>query len=212
MFNPCLFASRLPFVKGAVGPGAETSGGCANRSLSSRAVSCTVEYCGHPALASAHPPRIFFHMPDHDRRFVQIADALRETNPWTNNEWLCRPDLVAAEKLLLVRANMDPGHCHPFHHHPHREEIIYVIYGRAEQWVGHTFRILGPGEMAHIPPGVVHATYNPHAEPLVFLAVLSPAKLPAGQAEAPDPVDNSTEEPWASLRRGRPECRVRATA
>ena len=36
-----------------------------------------------------------------DRRFVQIADALRETNAWTNNEWLCRPDLVSAEKLLL---------------------------------------------------------------------------------------------------------------
>ena len=42
----------------------------------------------------------------------------------------------AAEKLLLVRPNMAPMHCHPFHFHPHREEIIYVIYGRAEQWVG----------------------------------------------------------------------------
>jgi hypothetical protein len=51
------------------------------------------------------------------RHFVQIAEALRETNPWTNNEWLCQPDLVAAEKLLLVRANMAPGHCHPFHYH-----------------------------------------------------------------------------------------------
>ena len=58
------------------------------------------------------------------RRFVQIADAIHETNPWTNNEWLCRPDIVAADKLLLVRANMDPLHCHPFHFHPHREEII----------------------------------------------------------------------------------------
>ena len=81
-----------------------------------------------------------------DRRFVQIADALREPNAWTNNEWLCRPDLVAAEKLLLVRANMDPMHCHPFHFHPHREEIIHVVYGRAEQWVGTERRILGPGK------------------------------------------------------------------
>ena len=74
-----------------------------------------------------------------ERRFVQIADALREPNAWTNNEWLCRPDLVAAEKLLLVRANMDPMHCHPFHFHPHREEIIHVVYGRAEQWVSSVF-------------------------------------------------------------------------
>ncbi|MES2694794.1 MAG: cupin domain-containing protein, partial [Verrucomicrobiota bacterium] len=69
-------------------------------------------------------------MPDTPRRFVSIADAVREPNAWTNNEWLCRPDIVAADKLLLVRANMAGMHCHPFHFHPHREEIIYVIYGR----------------------------------------------------------------------------------
>ena len=60
-----------------------------------------------------------------DRHFVQLADALRETNAWTNNEWLCRPGLTQTDRLLLVRANMDPMHCHPFHHHPHRDEIIY---------------------------------------------------------------------------------------
>ncbi|MCB1212037.1 MAG: cupin domain-containing protein, partial [Verrucomicrobiales bacterium] len=139
-------------------------------------------------------------------RFVQIDDAARETNPWTNNEWLCRPDLVEADKLLLVRANMDPMHCHPFHYHPHREEIIYVIYGRAEQWVGHERRILKAGEMAHIPPGVVHATYNPHKEPLVFLAILSPAVLPEEIAADPDPVDVSADPQWSGLRTGLPAC------
>ncbi len=145
-------------------------------------------------------------MNPNDRRFVQIADALRETNPWTNNEWLCRPELVAAEKLLLVRANMDPGRCHPFHFHPYREEIIYVIHGRAEQWVGEECRILSAGEMAHIPAGTIHGTYNPHAEPLVFLAILSPAKLPPEEAAALDPTDVSAQEPWASIREGRPAC------
>jgi quercetin dioxygenase-like cupin family protein len=139
-------------------------------------------------------------------RFVTLNEALRETNAWTNNEWLCRPELVAADKLLLVRANMDPGRCHPFHYHPHREEIIYVIYGRAEQWVGDHFKILGPGEMAHIPPGVIHATYNPHKEPLVFLAMLSPAKLPDAQADDPDPVDVSSEALWAGKRQGMIPC------
>ena len=134
------------------------------------------------------------------RRFVQIADPIREINPWTSNEWLCRPDVVAAEKLLLVRANMAPGWCHPFHFHPHREEIIHVVYGRAEQWVGEEYRILGPGEIAHIPPGVIHGTFNPHAEPLVFLAILSPAVLPDQLAQAPDPHDVGTEAPWVSLR------------
>jgi quercetin dioxygenase-like cupin family protein len=147
-------------------------------------------------------------MSDSPARFVQINEASRESNAWTNNEWLCRPDLVEAEKLLLVRANMAPMHCHPFHRHPHREEIIYVLYGRAEQWVGEECRILSAGEVAHIPAGVVHATYNPHQEPLVFLAILSPAKLPDELAAVEDPQDVSSEEKWADLRQGRLECRM----
>jgi quercetin dioxygenase-like cupin family protein len=143
-----------------------------------------------------------------DRHFVQLADALRETNAWTNNEWLCRPDLTRTDRLLMVRANMAPMHCHPFHHHPHRDEIIYVVYGRAEQWVGREKRILGPGEIAYIPAGTVHATYNPHREPVVFLAILSPAKLPDELAVVPDPLDVSAQEPWASIRSGLPECQT----
>lgn len=145
-------------------------------------------------------------MSDSPSRFIQHGDAATETNAWTSNEWMCRPDLVEAEKLLMVRATMPGMHCHPFHRHPHREEIIYVIQGRAEQWVGEECRLLSVGEMAHIPAGMVHATYNPHAEPLVFLAILSPAKLPDDLAAVPDPQDVSSEAPWANLRQGRPEC------
>lgn len=134
-----------------------------------------------------------------ERRFVTLAEAVRVQSPWTVEEWLCRADVVANEHLLLVRANMDPHRCHPFHKHPTREELIYIISGRAEQWVGKTHRILGPGEMAFIPMGEIHGTYNPHDEPLVFLAILSPAK-----ADEPGIVDVSSEEPWCSLRQGFP--------
>jgi hypothetical protein len=63
--------------------------------------------------------------------------------------------------------------------------------------------------MAHIPAGTIHATYNPHAEPLVFLAMLSPAKLPDDLAAVADPCDVSTQEPWASLRKNLTPCKTR---
>ena len=147
-------------------------------------------------------------MSDPKKRFVLNGEPIRETNPWTHNEWLCRPDLVAAEKLLMVRATMPPGHCHPFHFHPHREEIIHVLEGRAEQWVGDEYRILGPGEIAHLPAGVIHATFNPFKETLVFHAILSPALLPSPQDRDEDPKDVSAEEPWASIREGMTPCRM----
>jgi quercetin dioxygenase-like cupin family protein len=129
------------------------------------------------------------------RRFVTAAEKVDFLSPWTLEEWLCRSDIVNNEHLMLVRANMEPGRDHPFHTHPTREEVIYVISGKAEQWVGQEKRILGPGDIAFIPMGEVHGTFNPFDEPLVFLAILSPSNAPE-----PGLVDVSTQEPWASLR------------
>jgi quercetin dioxygenase-like cupin family protein len=77
------------------------------------------------------------------------------------------------------------------------EEIIYVVGGKAEQWVDRDNQILGPGDAAHIPMNMVHGTYNAGEIDLVFLAILSPA-----QFEGPALVDVSEEGPWVDLRTG----------
>lgn len=137
------------------------------------------------------------------RRFVTAAEKIDVVSPWTVEEWLSRSDVVPNQELLMVRANMEAGRSHPFHTHPTREEIIYILSGRAEQWINGVHRILGPGEMVLVQKGEVHGTYNPFRERLVFLAILSPANAPE-----PDIVDVSTQEPWASLRasQGLPPC------
>ena len=129
------------------------------------------------------------------RRFVTVTDSITEQTAFTLNAWLSRPDVVPCQDLLLVRATMEPGRCHPFHHHPTREEIIYVISGQAEQWVGRETRRLGAGDIAHIPKDEVHGTYNAGNEALVILAILSPARF-----EGPALVDVSMDEPWSTLR------------
>ena len=128
-------------------------------------------------------------------RFVTPAEMQVEELPWGPHEWLSRPGLTEADDLQLVRVRMPAGTGHAFHRHPELEEIIYVIEGRAEQWVGEQCRYLGPGDLAHIPKDVVHGTYNAGAQPLVFLAILSPAR-----ASGPAVVDVSAEAPWATLR------------
>jgi quercetin dioxygenase-like cupin family protein len=128
-------------------------------------------------------------------RFVTAGEAQIEDAPWGPHHWLCRPGLTEAEQLMLVRVHMPPGTGHAFHRHPSMEEIIYVIEGRAEQWVDRESRMLGPGEIAHIPADMVHGTYNDGDDTLVFLAILSPAKF-----EGPALIDVSDHEPWKSLR------------
>jgi quercetin dioxygenase-like cupin family protein len=38
--------------------------------------------------------------------------------------------------------------------------VIFVVDGRIELWIDKEKRILGPGDSAFIPPGVVHASFN----------------------------------------------------
>ena len=128
------------------------------------------------------------------RRFVTPAEMQVEHYPWCRCEWLCRPGLVAAERMLLVRAVMPRGKGHRFHRHPHSEEVIYILEGQAEQWVGQEKRILGPGDAAHIPTDVVHATHNLGDGELRFLAILSPT-----HPDGPGLIDMFDQDPWRHL-------------
>lgn len=130
-----------------------------------------------------------------DHVFITRSELQVEPSQWGPHEWLSRPGLTAAEELLMVRVLMPPGRAHQFHRHPTMEEIIYVVSGSAEQWVGKEKRLLGPGDAAHIPMDVVHGTYNAGTDTLVFLAILSPALF-----EGPALIDVHLEEPWRSLK------------
>ena len=134
-------------------------------------------------------------LPSPSRRFITTAEALKEDFKGRTNYWLCRPEIADAKDLQLCRAVLPAGEGHPFHTHPELEEIIYVLEGQVEQWVETEKRMLQPGEVAHIPAGVVHATFNPTGADAVILAILSPAK-----SQGPFMMDVSGEEPWKSLR------------
>ena len=128
-------------------------------------------------------------------RFVTNAEMQVEPSLWGPHEWLSRAELTEPDQLLLVRVRMPVGQAHQFHRHPSMEEIIYVLSGTAEQWVDQEQRRLGAGECAHIPRDVVHGTYNAGPTPLVFLAILSPARF-----SGPALVEMHEQEPWRSLK------------
>lgn len=128
-------------------------------------------------------------------RFITTAEALKEDFKGRTNYWLCHAEVCDAKDLQICRAVLPAGEGHNFHTHPALEEAIYVLEGEVEQWVEQEKRTLRSGEVAYIPRGVVHATFNPTDRDAVILAILSPAVF-AG----PFAVDVSAEAPWASLR------------
>lgn len=128
-------------------------------------------------------------------RFVTKAAALKEEYKGRTNYWLTRPELTGARDLQVCEATLPAGEGHNFHTHPELEEMIYVLAGEVEQWVEQEKRILRVGDAAHIPAGIVHATFNSSKADATILAILSP-----GASQGPFLVDVSGEAPWKDLR------------
>jgi len=127
--------------------------------------------------------------------FVTRDDVRVERFPWGPHAWLARPDVVDSEQLLVVRIELRRGRGCPFHRHPGMEEVVYVLQGVAEQWVGEQVRLLRAGEIAHVPTDTVHATFHAGRGVLRVLSILG-----AANSAGVPLVDVSDEEPWRSIR------------
>jgi quercetin dioxygenase-like cupin family protein len=109
---------------------------------------------------------------------------------------LSDPARTGAKQLTVIDVTFEPGKGHSFHKHPDQEEVILVVAGSVEQWIDRERRILGPGDSAFIPAGVVHASFNPGDQPAKIVAILGPCRGPDGY----EAIDVSNDAPWNMLR------------
>lgn len=81
--------------------------------------------------------------------------------------------VVHGERLTLARVHLKKGCKIPLHHHEN-EQVSNVIEGRLRFEIGGQEKVVGPGEMIHIPP------HSPHlAEALddcVCLDIFTPTR------------------------------------
>lgn len=129
-------------------------------------------------------------------KFVIAKDVALEQNDWGKLGWLSNPPNTGARQLTVIDVNLSPGKGHNFHKHPDQEEVILVIAGKVEQWVDREKRILGPGDSAFIPGGVVHASFNVGDSDAKIVAILGPCIGAVGY----ELVDVAGEAPWKDLR------------
>jgi len=130
------------------------------------------------------------------RRFAIAAEVEPEVLDWGQLRWLSHPPSTGARHLTVIDVTLAPGKGHDFHKHPDQEEVILVIAGMIEQWVDREKRLLGPGDSAHIPADVVHASFNVGGSDAKIAAILGPCVGDIGY----ELVDMAGEEPWKSMR------------
>jgi oxalate decarboxylase/phosphoglucose isomerase-like protein (cupin superfamily) len=109
-------------------------------------------------------------------KFIKDKDTILEKVMGRDHHWHYNPELVAFADTIMVRVVMPVGGSHNFHRHPEMNEILYILKGKAEQWVENEMQILESGDSVYIDPNVVHATFNAGEEALEFLAILAPGR------------------------------------
>ncbi|NNE78359.1 MAG: cupin domain-containing protein [Pricia sp.] len=128
-------------------------------------------------------------------KFVKEKDLLFEETVGRLHYWHYHPETIETAESYMVKVVVPEGMGHDFHRHPKMHEILYILKGRAEQWIEDELQYLEVGDSIYIDADVVHGTFNAGKGDLEFLAVLSP---PEGWEAGT--LDVSQEEPYASYR------------
>jgi quercetin dioxygenase-like cupin family protein len=130
-------------------------------------------------------------------KFVLAEEVSPEILDWGQLRWMSNPPTTGARDLTVIHVTLKPGKGHDFHKHPGQEEVIYVLRGKVEQWVDREHRILGPGDSAFIPGGIVHASFNIGETDAHVVAILGPCIGEIGYGL----VEVFGEAPWKDMRR-----------
>ena len=129
-------------------------------------------------------------------KFMMKSDAPAESAAWGKLAWLSNPPSTGARQLTVVDVSLAPGCGHDFHRHPRQEEVLFVVSGRVEQWIGKEKRTLEPGDAAFVDAGEVHASFNAGEGDAKLLAILGPCVGDIGY-EIEEVAD---QPPWSGLR------------
>lgn len=131
-----------------------------------------------------------------DGKFIKSTSMERDHLDWGVMGWLSRPSTTGAKDLVVIEVTLEAGFGHNFHKHPGQEEVIYVVSGAVEQWVGQESTTLSAGDGVFIAGDVVHASFNTGSETAKLIAILGPSVGDEGYQL----VEVYEQEPWKSLR------------
>jgi len=129
-------------------------------------------------------------------KFTIRSEVEPERLDWGQLRWLSNPPTTGAGQLTVIDVALVPGKGHNFHKHPDQEELLLIIAGEVEQWIGEEKRLLKAGDSAFVPADVVHASFNAGSGEARIAAILGPCVGEVGYVS----VEMGDEAPWNTLR------------
>jgi len=93
-------------------------------------------------------------------RTASEAEARRITEDWGSLNWLASKQIGNAEGVTVGRAIIKAGQSNPRHSHSTCEEVLYLLRGRLEHFIGDESVILEAGDTLVMAPYVAHYAIN----------------------------------------------------
>ncbi len=93
-------------------------------------------------------------------RAASEADAHRIVEDWGSLNWLASAQIGNAEGVTVGRVIIKPGRSNPRHRHSTCEEVLYLLSGRLQHWVGDVSVILEAGDTLTVPAYTAHYAVN----------------------------------------------------
>jgi quercetin dioxygenase-like cupin family protein len=76
--------------------------------------------------------------------------------PWGTLSWRVSRALGNSNVMTFGRATIRAGMSNPRHRHPNCDEVLHVLSGSIEHWLGDESCIMKAGDTISIPTGVWH--------------------------------------------------------
>lgn len=88
------------------------------------------------------------------------AEGKRVAEEWGSLNWLASAQIGNAEGVTVGRVTIREGQANLRHSHSTCEEVLYLLSGRLEHWIGDAAVILEPGDTLTVPPNLAHYAVN----------------------------------------------------
>jgi mannose-6-phosphate isomerase-like protein (cupin superfamily) len=100
-------------------------------------------------------------------------DGVRQEFPWGDIRWIWNSQIGEDAEQTLGHVVIHPGVKNTTHAHPNCEELLYVLTGECDHWIGDEKYRLEPGMTIVIPRGAEHYAEVTSSEPLRALIFYS---------------------------------------
>jgi mannose-6-phosphate isomerase-like protein (cupin superfamily) len=104
---------------------------------------------------------------------ISLDEAVLEEFPWGEIRWIWNSQIDKNAEQTLGHVIIKPGEKNTFHGHPNCEELLYMLTGECDHWVGDEKYHLKPGMTICIPRGLDHYAEVTSSEPMRALIFYS---------------------------------------